>query len=144
SRMMPMIGMKKASTTTTINCFGVLIGDEWAWSKPSSFMDAQPLAECRKELFFESRAVVDRRTSAERNPRIIATRPRPTKTRPGRFALQSRGTPRRAPVAQLDRVLVPEAKGHRFESCRARHPPTRAGGCCFLNPRHFQPSRRTP
>src|SRR5207244_10923408 len=26
----------------------------------------------------------------------------------------------RAPVAQLDRVLVSEAKGHRFESCRAR------------------------
>ena len=25
-----------------------------------------------------------------------------------------------APVAQLDRVLVSEAKGHRFESCRAR------------------------
>src|SRR5438034_8026994 len=26
----------------------------------------------------------------------------------------------RAPVAQLDRVLVSEAKGHRFDSCRAR------------------------
>lgn len=26
-----------------------------------------------------------------------------------------------APVAQLDRVLVSEAKGHRFDSCRARH-----------------------
>ena len=26
-----------------------------------------------------------------------------------------------APVAQLDRVLASEAKGHRFESCRARH-----------------------
>ena len=26
-----------------------------------------------------------------------------------------------APVAQLDRVLVSETKGHRFESCRARH-----------------------
>ena len=25
-----------------------------------------------------------------------------------------------APVAQLDRVLVSETKGHRFESCRAR------------------------
>ena len=30
-----------------------------------------------------------------------------------------------APVAQLDRVLASEAKGHRFESCRARHPPPR-------------------
>ena len=28
-----------------------------------------------------------------------------------------------APVAQLDRVLVSEAKGHRFDSCRARHLP---------------------
>ena len=27
-----------------------------------------------------------------------------------------------APVAQLDRVLVSEAKGHRFDSCRAHHP----------------------
>ena len=26
-----------------------------------------------------------------------------------------------APVAQLDRVLASEAKGHRFDSCRARH-----------------------
>ena len=26
-----------------------------------------------------------------------------------------------APVAQLDRVTVSEAVGHRFESCRARH-----------------------
>jgi hypothetical protein len=26
-----------------------------------------------------------------------------------------------APVAQLDRVLASEARGHRFESCRARH-----------------------
>src|SRR4030095_8110302 len=30
---------------------------------------------------------------------------------------------RHAPVAQLDRVLVSEAKGHRFESCRARQNP---------------------
>ena len=28
---------------------------------------------------------------------------------------------RPAPVAQLDRALASEAKGHRFESCRARH-----------------------
>ncbi|SUZ61216.1 uncharacterized protein METZ01_LOCUS14070, partial [marine metagenome] len=27
----------------------------------------------------------------------------------------------KAPVAQLDRVLASEAKGRRFESCRARH-----------------------
>jgi hypothetical protein len=27
----------------------------------------------------------------------------------------------RAPVAQLDRVLVSETKGRRFESCRAHH-----------------------
>ena len=26
-----------------------------------------------------------------------------------------------APVAQLDRVLPSEGRGHRFESCRARH-----------------------
>jgi hypothetical protein len=26
-----------------------------------------------------------------------------------------------APVAQLDRVLVSETKGHRFDSCRAHH-----------------------
>jgi len=28
---------------------------------------------------------------------------------------------RSAPVAQLDRVLVSETKGRRFESCRVRH-----------------------
>jgi len=28
-----------------------------------------------------------------------------------------------APVAQLDRALASGAKGRRFESCRARHPP---------------------
>ena len=28
-----------------------------------------------------------------------------------------------APVAQLDRALPSEGKGHRFESCRVRHPP---------------------
>ena len=27
-----------------------------------------------------------------------------------------------APVAQLDRVRPSEGRGHRFESCRARHP----------------------
>jgi hypothetical protein len=26
-----------------------------------------------------------------------------------------------APVAQLDRVSVSEAEGHRFDSCRVRH-----------------------
>jgi hypothetical protein len=37
--------------------------------------------------------------------------------------------PADAPVAQLDRVLPSEGKGHRFESCRARHfdPPARRG-----------------
>ena len=32
----------------------------------------------------------------------------------------------RAPVAQLDRVLVSEAKGHRFDSCRARQFPSQS------------------
>src|SRR5436190_17880279 len=31
-------------------------------------------------------------------------------------------TPPDAPVAQLDRVLPSEGEGHRFESCRVRHP----------------------
>ncbi len=30
-------------------------------------------------------------------------------------------SPSIAPVAQLDRVLPSEGRGHRFESCRARH-----------------------
>ena len=33
---------------------------------------------------------------------------------------------RHAPVAQLDRALASGAKGRRFESCRARHPPSLA------------------
>ena len=37
-----------------------------------------------------------------------------------------------APVAQLDRVLASEAKGHRFESCRARHlRASRTGAVCL-------------
>ena len=39
----------------------------------------------------------------------------------GRWPGQEYPTPAAAPVAQLDRVLASEAKGHRFESCRARH-----------------------
>lgn len=35
--------------------------------------------------------------------------------------------PKHAPVAQLDRVLVSEAKGHRFDSCRARQSHMKAG-----------------
>ena len=34
-----------------------------------------------------------------------------------------------APVAQLDRALASEAKGHRFESCRARQLPWRVTRC---------------
>ena len=39
---------------------------------------------------------------------------------PARRTTQSRAT-NRAPVAQLDRVLPSEGRGHTFESCRARH-----------------------
>src|SRR5690606_23050971 len=55
-----------------------------------------------------------------------------------------------APVAQLDRVTVSEAVGHRFESCRARHilenpdSPARAHGSSRYGPgkaRQFIPSR---
>lgn len=31
------------------------------------------------------------------------------------------GRQRKAPVAQLDRALPSEGKGHTFESCRVRH-----------------------
>ena len=40
---------------------------------------------------------------------------KPPSHRPGRLQQKS------APVAQLDRVLPSEGRGHRFESCRARH-----------------------
>ena len=39
---------------------------------------------------------------------------------PARRTTQSRAF-NRAPVAQLDRVLPSEGRGHTFESCRARH-----------------------
>lgn len=39
-----------------------------------------------------------------------------------------------APVAQLDRVLDSDSKGHRFESCRVRH--------LFVRPRSLQTKRR--
>ena len=47
-------------------------------------------------------------------PPLIASTHGGTAQKPVYFA-------RNAPVAQLDRVLVSEAKGHRFDSCRARH-----------------------
>ena len=44
-------------------------------------------------------------------------------------ATQSRRRAAFAPVAQLDRALASGAKGRRFESCRARYPPSlREGG----------------
>jgi len=53
----------------------------------------------------------------------------------------------RAPVAQLDRVLVSEAKGHRFESCRARHSSRRTPLKSRTRPRRtrsFASSSRDP
>src|SRR6185312_6124773 len=47
-----------------------------------------------------------------------------------------------APVAQLDRVLVSEAKGHRFESCRARHQ-TRRASPFFRASRRIRRCRRS-
>src|SRR3569623_1200640 len=38
------------------------------------------------------------------------------------------GAVKSAPVAQLDRALPSEGRGHRFESCRVRH----SSECCFL------------
>lgn len=48
-------------------------------------------------------------------------------------SVQRRGKPLQsvpccAPIAQMDRVLVSEAKGHRFDSCWARHFPF----CCSV------------
>ena len=48
--------------------------------------------------------------------------------------------PANAPVAQLDRVLVSEAKGHWFDSSRARHlhPPANVSpSLCLVFPFQF-------
>ena len=47
------------------------------------------------------------------------SRKRPWLRRGARFGYMS--SPSAAPVAQLDRVLPSEGRGHRFESCRVRH-----------------------
>jgi hypothetical protein len=55
---------------------------------------------------------------------IISTAIEEALSEPGhnpKETLQSVPNNRKAPVAQLDRVLPSEGRGHRFESCRARH-----------------------
>ena len=47
--------------------------------------------------------------------------PNPLPPPPGLPMVRASGPPR-APVAQLDRALPSEGRGHRFESCRVRHP----------------------
>ena len=64
------------------------------------------------------------RGERRRGRRLSARLYRPgivSRNRDGRGRGASGYNTRFAPVAQLDRVLVSEAKGHRFESCRARH-----------------------
>src|SRR5262245_25456001 len=61
------------------------------------------------------------RTIAGQNDALYPARALSRDSRTGRSSgahVESRPD---APVAQLDRVLVSEAKGHRFDSCRARH-----------------------
>ena len=110
------IGTAKASSTTMTSCFGVLIGEEC-----SSVMVAGGVFGRRGRAPARAR----HRRLRQRNARLYRCGPCPrphwTASRPDRYNARAH-----APVAQLDRVLVSEAKGHRFESCRARHIPPSA------------------
>ena len=50
---------------------------------------------------------------------------------------------RHAPVAQLDRVLPSEGKGHRFESCRARHLLCRCAALVLMQVRQHRRQTRS-
>src|SRR5438067_2815324 len=103
-RTMSAIGMAKASTTTTTSCFGVLMKDE-----------CSPVIAVFAFVFM-------RQALAPRSRRLARQNVNYSAAVDGLRSLAV-NSETRAPVAQLDRVLVSEAKGHRFDSCRARHPP---------------------
>ena len=113
---MTVIGTRNASTTTMTSCFGVLIAEECG--------SCSGMVEWAVEAFVGGRHVAAKRERKRVLPgqtehyigRWFDGAQRWTVGRAGRY-----NPTFDAPVAQLDRVLVSEAKGHRFESCRARH-----------------------
>src|SRR5206468_4569019 len=98
---MTTIGTTNASTTTMISCFGDLIGEEcWSgsfifscWSNCARAAGKSKQTKNYTVTTFSSASKVDARVCESLKSQV------------------------HAPVAQLDRVLVSEAKGHRFESC---------------------------
>ena len=60
-----------------------------------------------------------RDSSGLRRP-MVNREPSPVVRNALRVAMSVEYRPHEAPVAQLDRVLPSEGRGHRFESCRAR------------------------
>ena len=72
-------------------------------------------------------------------PQTLTQRPKNRYNRRHRVSTQ-------APVAQLDRVLASEAKGHRFKSCRARHLTLQrtAGGALYVPKANQTVSRSDP
>src|SRR5579859_855210 len=106
---MPMIGMRKASSTTTINCCGVLISEECSSMCTSDMKNPLRLNLWKQE--------------------IIGYSPRPKKRSDGLEWPLSVNSRANAPVAQLDRVLPSEGSGRTFESSRARH--SLHHFCCF-------------
>src|SRR5436309_4147130 len=106
SRTTSAIGTAKASTTTTISCFGVLMKE---------------VCSSLIALIAVLRAVSAKcgplHRAAKQSAHYNASADEPS----GRCSEHRGRIVTRAPVAQLDRVLVSEAKGHRFDSCRALH-----------------------
>ena len=114
------IGTMNASSTTMTSCFGVLIADECSSVMVAGWRGI--LASARRGAKANAGTAAD----LTRDYTVPATS-RGTAHWTG--SLRERYNLRFAPVAQLDRVLVSEAKGHRFESCRARHLQT---GACHV------------
>src|SRR5207244_5623648 len=112
SRRPSPIGTMNASTTTTMSCFGLLIGDECATF--CCMVDPAPERVSWVGVF-ATKSCRPSRASRQRGNE------QPQHYTAGGRSFDGRGRmPIRAPVAQLDRVLVSEAKGHRFDSCRER------------------------
>ena len=119
------IGTRNASASTIASCLGVFIGEMCSscivefparvaeWTRPHAAASKSSFARtAADEARIITRVHAARKSAGDRAPHPCARWT--LRCAAGRIRL-------RAPVAQLDRVLVSEAKGHRFDSCRARH-----------------------
>ena len=119
---MTAIGTTKASATTTTSCFQFLIGETWGVGPCMVFLIREGASSVRGTLRWPRTENGVPGRSPEQNGALYAGRAKAANLN-WTLVRRTRKIVGDAPVAQLDRVLVSEAKGHRFDSCRARHSP---------------------